>query len=65
MEFIKNGKLFKFEKDNFLTNEEYIELIWNTINNIKNINSQKDIDISYRNSILEYNKKRLKCKYNF
>ena len=64
MDFIKNGKIYKFNKNNFFSLEENIFIIWNTINNINNTNSQKDIDIAYRNSLIEYNKNKLKCKYN-
>ena len=64
MDFIKNGKIYKFNKNYFFSLEENIFIIWNTINNINNTNSQKDIDIAYRNSLIEYNKNKLKCKYN-
>jgi hypothetical protein len=64
MDFIKNGKIYKFNNNNFYSLEENINIVWNTINNIKNEHSQKEVDIAYRNSLINYNKSKLKCKYN-
>jgi len=64
MEFIKNGKIFKIDKNIFINEETYIEIAWNTINNLKNY-SQDEFDKSLRNSYINYNKKKLNCKYNF
>ena len=63
MEFIKNGKIFKIDKNNFISEENYLKIVWNTINNLKD-NSQKEFDKSLRNSYIEYNKINLNCKYN-
>lgn len=63
MEFIKNGKIFKIDKNIFISEENYLKISWNTINNLKG-NSQKEFDKSLRNSYIEYNQKNLNCKYN-
>lgn len=63
MEFIKNGKIFKIDKNIFLNEESYLEIGWNTINKLKNF-SQDEFDKSLRDSYIKYNKKKLNCKYN-
>ena len=63
MDFIKDGKIFKIEKNNFLNEEEYLLISWNTINKLTTY-SQDDFNKSLRNSFIDFNKKRLKCKYN-
>jgi hypothetical protein len=62
MEFIKNGKIFKIDKNIFLNEENHLEISWNTINNLKQF-SQQEFDKSLRNSYIEFNKKNLNCKY--
>jgi hypothetical protein len=63
MEFIKDGKIFKIDKNIFINEENFIKIAWNTINNLKTF-SQDEFDKSLRNSFIEYNKKNLNCKYN-
>ena len=62
MNFIKDGKIYVFETNKFNTNDEHISIIWNIIKNIKNF-SQNEIDICYRDVLIDYNISKLKCKY--
>lgn len=56
MEFIKNGKIFKIDKNIFMNEESHLQIGWETINNLKTY-SQDEFDKSLRNSYLKYNKK--------
>lgn len=63
MEFIKNGKIYKINKNNFLNEENYIKIAWETINNLKD-ETQDSFDKSLRDSYIKFNKQKLNCKYN-
>tara|TARA_A100001015_G_C15025202_1_gene730106 strand:- start:1016 stop:1210 length:195 start_codon:yes stop_codon:yes gene_type:complete len=64
MEFIKNGNIYKIDKNIFLNEENYIKICWETINNLKN-ETQESFDKSLRNSYIKFNKEKLNCKYNY
>ena len=63
MEFIKNGKIFKIDKNIFINEENHIQIGWDTINNLKTF-TQDECNKSLRDSYIKYNKKKLNCKYN-
>jgi hypothetical protein len=63
MEFLKDGKIYKIDKNYFINEENYIKIAWEIINNLKN-DSQDNFDKSLRNAYLKYNKEKLNCKYN-
>jgi hypothetical protein len=63
MEFIKNGKIFKIDKNIFINEENHIQIGWDTINNLKTF-TQDEFNKSLRDSYIKYNKKKLNCKYN-
>lgn len=64
MEFIKNGNIYKIDKNIFLNEENHIKIAWETINNLKD-NTQESFDKSLRNSYIKFNKEKLNCTYNY